>query len=266
MTHGIIRGVNDELSEAISDGDPWAKALNEGFADAMAVLYSEKFNPPGDTQVSEDLFKNQSDIRDISESKTFDDFVDSTATGAAYQNGKIFGNFIYRLRQQGLSIDQAAKVLVWIASEVDPSAGLIIDKTDEKDIKDAIDRISDIDQAIGAILDIVWSQMNGYEDPPAGGSGSGTPLAPSYVTGFFTGCFETTSFYSNSWGSSSGATYYQGFYSPTGGGYIYSFSTSFPSANTYNNIDAYVKIRACNSSGCSPLSASTFFQPNLCGG
>ena len=266
VTHGIVRGVNDELSEAISDGDPWAKALNEGFADAMAVLYSEKFNPPGDTKVSEDIFKNQSDIRDISESKTFDDFVDSTAAGTAHQNGKIFGNFIYRLRQQGLSVDQAAKVLVWIASEVDPSAGLIIDKTDEKDIKDAIDRISDIDQAIGAILDIVWGQMNGYEDPPAGGGGSGTPLAPSYISGFFTWCSDGLSLYTLSWGSSPGAAGYRVYYSLNGatymlGGWVY--GTSSPA---YNSVDAFVKVSACNSSGCSPLSASTFFQPHVCGG
>jgi hypothetical protein len=233
----------------------------------MAVLYSEQFDPPGDTKVAEEMFKNSSDVRDISDNKTFDDFVDSTAAGMAHQNGKIFGNMVYRLRQNGLSIGQAAKVVVWIADGVTRDGGLIEDKLDEKDIKDAVDAISQLDQAIGIVLEAVWGQINGYEDPPAGGGGSGSPLAPSFVTGFFNGCYQNAvSLYSNSWGSSAGASYYQVFYSPTGGGYIYSFSTSFPGASTANTINAYVKVKACNSSGCSPLSASTFFQPHLCGG
>ena len=265
VTHGVIHGVNSDLSEAIIDEDPWATALNEGLSDAMAVLYSEEFAPPGDTKVAEDLFKNPGDVRDISQSKTFDDFVDSTAAGMAQQNGKIFSNMIYRLRQNGLSINQAAKVIIWIADTVDRDGGLIEDKLDEKDIKEAVDTISAIDQVIGAILDIVWNEMNGYEDPPSGGSG--TPASPSFVTGFFTGCYNNSvSLYSNSWGSSSGASLYQVFYSPTGGGYIYAFSTSFPGATTANTIDAFVKIKACNVNGCSALSNSTFFQPHLCGG
>ena len=265
-THAVIRGVNEDLSDAINDGDPWAKAINEGFSDAMAVLYSEKFDPPGDTKIGEDAFKNASDIRDISEVKTFDDFVDSTAAGMAQENGKIFGNFIYRAREAGLTIDQAAKAIVWIAETVNRNDGLIDDKLDEKDIRDAIDDISVLDQVIGAILDAVWGEMNGYEDPPSGGGGSGTPFAPSYVSGFFTGCNGTISLYTNSWGASSGASFYQLYYSPTGAGYIYSFSTIFPGASTANTIDAFVKVKACNSSGCSGLSSSTFFQPHLCGG
>jgi|GEM_PF-440540 hypothetical protein len=266
-THGVIHGVNSELSSAISGGDPWATALNEGFADAMAVLYSETFSPPGNTKIAEELFKNSNDVRDISDSKSFDDFIDSSAPGIAQSNGKIFSNMIYRLRQNGLSISQAAKVIVWIADTVSPDDGLIHDKLDEKDIKDAIDDISVLDQAIGAILDIVWGQMNGYEDPPAGGGGSGTPFSPSFVTGVFNGCYNNSvSLYSNSWGASSGASYYQVYYSPTGGGYTYSFSSSFPAAGTANTINAFVKVKACNSNGCSPLSNSTFFQPHLCGG
>ena len=265
-THAVLRGINEDLSAAIDDGDPWARAINEGFSDAMAVLYSEKFDPPGDTKIGEGAFKNASDIRDISGSKTFDDFVDSTAAGMAQENGKIFGNFIYRAREAGLTIDQAAKAIVWIADMVNRNGGLINDKLDEKDIRDAIDDISVLDQIIGAILDAVWGQMNGYEDPPSGGSDSGIPLAPSNVTGLFTGCYNTYSTYSNSWGTSSGASFYQIFYSTSGVGYIYSGSTTFSTTPTYNNVDAYVKIKACNSNGCSGLSNSTFFQPHLCGG
>ncbi len=266
-THAVIRGVNEDLSDAINDGDPWAQAINEGFSDAMAVLYSEKFDPPGDTKIGEDAFKNASDVRDISEVKTFDDFVDSTAVGMAQENGKIFGNFIYRVREAGLTIDQAAKAIVWIAETVNRNDGLIDDKLDEKDIRDAIDDISVLDQVIGAILEAVWGQMNGYEDPPSGGGGgSNTPFAPSFVTGFFTSCNGTTSLYSNSWGASAGAAFYSVYYSPSGAGYIYSFSTSFPGSLTANNIDAFVKVKACNSNGCSGLSSSTYFQPHLCGG
>ena len=266
VTHGVLRDINPNLKEALNDGDSLARALDEGFSDAMAVLYSEKFDPPGNTVIGDGLFKNSSDLRDISQSKTFDDFVDSTAPGMEHTNGRIFGNFIYRARQQGLSIDQAAKVIVWIASTVNRDGGLIGDKLDQKDIKNAIDDISDIDQIIGAILEAVWGQMNGYEDPPSGGGGSGTPFAPSYVTGLFAGCNGTISLYTNSWGASSGASFYQLYYSPTGAGYIYSFSTIFSGASTANTIDAFVKIKACNSSGCSGLSSSTFFQPHLCGG
>jgi len=264
-SHAVLRGVNEDLSAAINDGDPWATAMNEGFSDAMAVLYSEKFDPPGDTKVGEGAFKSASDIRDISESKTFDDFVDSTAAGMAQQNGKIFGNFIYRARQAGLTVDQAAKAVVLIAETVNRNDGLVDDKLDEKDIRDAIDDISVLDQVIGTILDAVWGQMNGYEDPPSGG-GSGTPFAPSFVTGIFTGCYQTISLYSNSWGASSGASHYNVYHSTTGAGYIYSFSTSFPSSSTYNTTNVFVKVSACNSSGCSDLSASSFHQVHLCGG
>lgn len=152
-----------------------------------------------------------------------------------------------------------------IAETVNRNDGLVDDKLDEKDIRDAIDDISVLDQVIGTILDSVWGQMNGYEDPPSGG-GSGIPFAPSFVTGIFTGCYQTISLYSNSWGASSGASHYNVYHSTTGAGYIYSFSTSFPSSSTYNTTNVFVKVSACNSSGCSGLSTNSFHQLHLCGG
>ena len=266
VTHGVIDGVNDKLSDAITDGDPWARALSEGFSDAMAVLYSQKFNPPGDTKIAEELFKDSTYVRDIAESKSFEDFVDGP--GLEHENGKIFGNFIYRARQQGLSINQAAKVIVWIAEQINPDTGLVQDKTDEKDIKDAIDRITQLDQIIGAILQAVWGDMNGYDDPPVGGGGGGStpPYAPSYVTGFFTGCSGAYSIYLDSWQSPPGALYYNLYYSTTGGSYTY-FGYSFSSSSyVSNSVNGYIKVSACNSYGCSSLSSSTFYQPHLCGG
>jgi len=266
--HSVIKGVNEVLITATTTNDALAAAMVEGFSDAIAVLYSEKFNPPGDTRVAEDLFKNPSDVRDISESKTLDDFVDSSDPGIQHQNGKIFGNMIYRARQAGLSIDQAVKATILILDQVNRDEGLIGDKFDQKDIKDALERITILDQAIGVVLEAIWRDMNGYEDPPTGGGGGGSnpPFAPSYVTGFFTGCTGTISTYLDSWGSSSGASYYDMFYSTTGGSYTYFGTSSFPSSTVYNNVDGYVKISACNSHGCSALSNSAFFQPHICGG
>jgi hypothetical protein len=266
-THSVSKSVNGELiTAATTDDDALAAAMVEGFSDAMAVLYSEKFSPPGDTKVAEELFKNPNDVRDISDPKTLDDFVDSSDPGIQHQNGKIFGNMIYRSRQAGLSIDQAAKATILILEQVNRDGGLVGDKFDQKDIKEALERISILDQVIGAILETVWSDMNGYEDPPTGGGGSNPPYSPSYVTGFFTGCTGTVSIYLDSWGSSTGASYYNMYYSTTGGSYTYFGSSSFPSSTVYNTVNGYVKISACNSYGCSALSNNAFFQPHICGG
>ena len=264
-THSVTKGVNEVLITAATNDDALAAAMVEGFSDAIAVLYSEKFNPPGDTKVAEELFKNPSDVRDISEPTTLDDFVDSSDPGIQHQNGKIFGNMIYRARQAGLSIDQAAKATILILDQVNRDEGLVGDKFDQKDIKDALERISILDQVIGEILETVWSDMNGYEDPPTGGGGSNPPYAPSYVTGFFTGCTGTVSTYLDSWGSSTGASYYNMYYSTTGGSYTYFGSSNFPSSTVYNTVNGYVKISACNSYGCSSLSNNAFFQPHICG-
>jgi hypothetical protein len=140
-----------------------------------------------------------------------------------------------------------------------------------------MDEVAASNPALRQAVSETWAEMDG-----TGGAGSGdpgvsgppvpypppptAPRAPGFVNGYFKTCNVETSIHQNYWQPVFGATSYDVYFRviPGGTNYVYSFTTSATSEETFNTVDVRVKVRACNPAGCSWLSADDYVRLDQC--
>lgn len=218
--------------------------------------------------------------RDLTTPRSLDEY---PASADPHENGKIFGNMIYRLQQKpGVTVPGLSNLVLETYARVSPSRAGNPGEYDLADLYTVMDEIAVNNPVLREAISDVWAEMDGREgagsgDPGSGGPSGGVPPPPSaprppgYVDGYFKRCdlAETTvSVHQNYWQPVFGATSYDVYYRVLLGGtnYVYSFTEFGTSEETINTVDVSVRVKACNAFGCSWLSADDYVQLDLCGG
>lgn len=252
MFHAYQHKYNAGLVQRASSGDKIAKSLLEGTADIAAAIYTDSPQwvfAHGELKVS----------RDLTVPRTINNF--STAPDAEHYNGKIWGYLFYEIStRSGVSLANLRKLLAKTVRNLDHNSdgtpGYSF-KDVENAVKSAASQLQD--SSLQSAVSAVWDEVDTSTSASA-------PSAPSAVNGYFVSCSSNTNNYWNFWSGVTGASSYQVYYSTDFNQWYYSNTTSATGGPSASTADVHVKVRACGGPGCSALSASSFFQQDICGG
>ncbi len=246
--------------------DAFANAFKEGMSDVLAALFT-KMNPSmvassgNPWNIMEDIEYSsvQRDLAATGGDLKYPENYDASKTGG-HQNGKIVGHLFFHLSQDGVS-DQKLLGLALKVQKIIYADGSSLEPSD---LRRALDSAASGDTTLTGQIDIAWPKVFTVPAPPNPPSCT-IPSPPANIDGIpTTSCSSGASWYTNFWDSSSGADYYNVWYSLDGLNWIYSFSTTGTIVPTYNTVDVFVTVQSVNSCGLSALALDWFFQAYLC--
>jgi hypothetical protein len=273
--HAHQNAYNGQLLNATG----FKRSVAEGLADAATAIWAEKtgYSGTGSAWVIGDGTSGIFSQRDLTTARTW---ADLNTSPNQYAQGAVIGNYFYRLRQTGaVSINRFLEYTLDVQIRVVDVNG---DGMDLYDLKRALtDAVRPGETGLLNAVNQTFSGMNnvssgpgGPSDIPAGPGQPGAPNAPPPPTGLSgqpLGCFlgpsgEPLSYYTVSFNLSSGATSYDGFFRHSSGlYYIYGGSGTTSPTNAGANFNTVLRVRACNTNGCSALSSSSVtITANLC--
>lgn len=271
MGHAILHAVNPDVHNmsrpTLESVDRITRAVKEGIADINALIHKNAQKTPPYSNPSWVVLTRNMSVR-----KTFPTNVVIPAND--YETGRILGYAFYRLvsNSNGVDFKAAGRIFHRSLEEItddDNNSGISFEEVRRAMVKAASTAaekaaVNEAFQDAG----IVFTPSNGGSSSPSGppSGGSGTVSAPGFVNGSVTTACSTNavSFHTNVWGSSTGASVYDVYYSLDSFTYQYGFSEFATSAPTYNTVDVWVKVSSCNGSGCSVLSSDNYFQEYFC--
>jgi hypothetical protein len=256
--------------------DNISRAIREGLADAAAATYPavefeqlgwHDFNYGEDWVILDGDFPYSSAVRrDLRVPRQLS-FIYSTTD--FHTASMAVGNFFYRLRlalggiypQEMLALVQRTMKVI---SDVEGDG-----KLDLLDLKRAVLVAAPVGWA--SAINSTWETMSAQQIPgsevPAP---PGAPNTPAWVLSAPTGCINGFSTYSVSWQAPSNTTYYITFVRlPNSLAYTVSDRIDAPQnwGYGYANYNTDGRVAACNSAGCSLMSATSAAMPhNQCGG
>jgi hypothetical protein len=243
-------------------------ALGEGLADAVAADMTGNWNP------YDGLLADDDDERDLAADKLLTEYPQAEI----HASGQIFGNMIYRIKNQpGVSAQARAKLILNTYDFLRPDYGGNPSQYDLIDVYDAMIDAAGTDTALKQAISNVWTQMAGPAGSGSGDSGSGgpsggvppppsAPPAPAFVDGYKTSCSGSSVVYKTYWTPVFGATSYDVYYRFLGfpGSYLYEQTWFVTDVYSVASVDVEVKIKACNANGCSWLSVDSLVITNDC--
>lgn len=144
-------------------------AMSEGMADAVAAIYSEVYGVGGEAWVILDETAADPNLpRDL---RVDTDFTHNNLPNStiAHVQGKVYAHAIYKMKQAGVSIEDLARIVVDIMTNLDPQGGNQPTKMDFQDFANALlAAAARIDaSAASAAQDVVEEMTEPPGDPNA---------------------------------------------------------------------------------------------------
>ena len=140
--HAVICGIAQE--EVCESQDLSIKATREGLADVITAIYSDKYDPSGDTWViGEGVYEDPDDpgIRDISDPQEFPsaDNPESQYGDDEHEYSKVISHVFYKLsEEEGVSMADLTKLVLDVATNIDAEGGSEASAFDIDDFIDAL--------------------------------------------------------------------------------------------------------------------------------
>lgn len=228
---GIMEGLADATTATMSEKVTWG-----GFSWGEPWVYGDG-QPPNPVELQRDLRIPQ----------TFSRIYDMVNYPANHDRGVAIGNFMYRIKTGFSSLTR------FIEFQVNVSRRLVDNDMDGRDLEDfrqaVIDSIpSGEAQALNKINE-VWAEMDDEiiisPNPPS---------APSVVDGIPLGCSSGYSLYQLIWSSVANADTYEIWSLRSGILPWYEGEVASSPVYVWTTITADMRVKSCNSNGCSGLS------------
>ncbi|MCC5888891.1 MAG: hypothetical protein JJT88_20820, partial [Gammaproteobacteria bacterium] len=271
--HHIQAHLNTNIFLKRINGDHFSGSVIEGVADTLTALFAEEvlgeFISEAWVMGEDVLFPNY--VRDLTIGREFSDYVPSM--NSIHENGMIIGNLFFRIYQTGVERDELIQMILHVFREM--SDGPTTGSFSWGDLKTWLDDFAtDVDPALQAVVDSVWSTMQGQGGPgvpnppgqPGGSGHSQAPDAPTGVSGSFQSCPAgglTQGLLD--WNQVTGGYYYPIFYSDLNQNIVYAGSALEPPVLVFTPYDTTWYVMACNlQNQCSGLSAQSYFQAHVC--
>jgi len=164
--HAVLCGLNE--SNICIGGNVNSAAIVEGIADAIASIYSEEFNLPGqDWKAGENIYDdpNNPKIRDLTENQDFGSM--SSPSLSPQENGKIFAHVFYKLKSSGVSTGDLIKVILDVSTNISSNSAGSLGVWEVADFIDALEEAGDaVGPAIRQKIDDVVEEMSAPTSSP----------------------------------------------------------------------------------------------------